>query len=446
MTEWETTRLADLIDIQHGYAFKGEYFTDRKTNDVLVTPGNFSIGGGFQLTKPKYYDGPVPEGYVLQPGDVIVTMTDLSKQADTLGYSAFVPASQVRFLHNQRVGKVALKDKGTHLPFIAWLMRTRDYRNAIVGSATGSTVKHTSPGRILAYRFKLPPLNTQIVIADTLSAFDDKIALNRAVNETLEGMAQTIFRDWLVDFGPVRRKMAGITDPQALLGGLILDHASAAQIVRMFPDRLDDDGLPAGWQKAPLSSFVSIVGGGTPKTSIEAYWGGDIPWFSVADTPAGSDIFVFQTEKTITQTGLETSAARLVSEGTTIISARGTVGNLALVGRRMTFNQSCYGLTPSTGEYPYLTYLLAASLVSSLKGMAHGSVFATITRKTFDNAMFVRPDASVFDLLERMMAPLFERVAAAVQENRTLAEARDYLLPRLMSGEVCVADAKTVIA
>lgn len=145
---WPIVGLGNLIDIKHGFAFKGEYFSDEPTDNVLVTPGNFAIGGGFQINKLKFYDGPVPDDYVLQTGDVVVTMTDLSKQADTLGYSAIIPSSRYRFLHNQRVGRVLLKSDDADLTFIAWLLRTSAYRTTVIGSATGSTVKHTSPGQI----------------------------------------------------------------------------------------------------------------------------------------------------------------------------------------------------------------------------------------------------------------------------------------------------------
>ena len=105
--------LGRYINVKHGFAFKGEYFTDKVTSDVLVTPGNFSIGGGFQSDKLKYYAGPVPEEYVLRSGDLIITMTDLSKEGDTLGYPALVPeSSERRYLHNQRIGLVEIKDTG----------------------------------------------------------------------------------------------------------------------------------------------------------------------------------------------------------------------------------------------------------------------------------------------------------------------------------------------
>ena len=100
-------KLGDVAEIKHGYAFKGDFFCDEPTHYLILTPGNFAIGGGFQ-EKPKYYNGSIPEDYVLAKNDLIVTMTDLSKQGDTLGYSAFVPENN-RYLHNQRIGLVIIK-------------------------------------------------------------------------------------------------------------------------------------------------------------------------------------------------------------------------------------------------------------------------------------------------------------------------------------------------
>src|SRR5579871_3642125 len=105
--QWKIIRLADVINIIHGYAFDGQYFRDKPEGDILLTPGNFAIGGGFKDDKFKYYVGPVPTDYVLTEGGLIVTMTDLSKTSDTLGYPARVPAAtNHRFLHNQRLGKI----------------------------------------------------------------------------------------------------------------------------------------------------------------------------------------------------------------------------------------------------------------------------------------------------------------------------------------------------
>ena len=170
--DWVEVQLGDLIAVKHGFAFKGEYFTDGPLPYQLVTPGNFAIGGGFQLGKGKFYSGPIPADYVLKKGDVVVTMTDLSRGGDTLGYAALIPETTgTTWLHNQRVGLVERKPNAPiRLGYLHYLMRSGDYRHWVVSSATGSTVKHTSPGRICSYRFELPPLEEQGGIDQTLSA------------------------------------------------------------------------------------------------------------------------------------------------------------------------------------------------------------------------------------------------------------------------------------
>ena len=246
MGEWTPTTLNELVDIKHGFAFKGEFFSDEPTDDLLLTPGNFAIGGGFQWGKGKFYRGPVPEEFVLSSGELLVTMTDLSKQADTLGYSALMPQSEYRLLHNQRLGKVILKNNRASLSFIHWRLRAPDYRHEVLASCTGSTVKHTSPKKILAFEFLLPTIDEQEAIADLLGAIDDKIELNRQTNETLEALARAIFKDWFVDFGPTRAKAEG-SEPYL-----------APELWELFPDALDDEDKPVGWEIGKLGDIIRL--------------------------------------------------------------------------------------------------------------------------------------------------------------------------------------------
>ncbi|WP_271424778.1 restriction endonuclease subunit S [Aequorivita sinensis] len=199
--EWSDVCLDKFIKVKHGYAFKGKYITTEETPHILVTPGNFHIGGGFKSNKFKYYTDDYPEEYILKNGDIVVTMTDLSKESDTLGYSAKIPNSLngKKYLHNQRIGLVEFKNEDIEPDFAYWLMRTRDYQGFIVGSASGTSIMHTSPTRICEYEFKLPPLPEQKAIAEVLSSLDDKIDLLHRQNETLEQMAQTLFRQWFVE-------------------------------------------------------------------------------------------------------------------------------------------------------------------------------------------------------------------------------------------------------
>ncbi len=275
----------------------------------------------------------------------------------------------------------------------------------------------------------LPDMQQQQRIGLTYFELSLKIELNQRMNETLEAMTRAIFRDWFIDFGPTRAKMEGRAP------------YLAPDIWSLFPDTINDAaGLPEGWHEEPLTHFMEIVGGGTPRTSEEAFWGGDIPWFSVTDTPFASDTYVFKTDKSITQAGLESSAARLIGAGETIISARGTVGNLARAGREMAFNQSCYGLRGANGYGNAFVFLAARHMVARLQSMAHGSVFSTITRQTFEGVSIAAPGARVAARLEQAVGRMFARIKSNVAETIQLADTRDFLLHKLMSGEVQIRD------
>ena len=216
------------------------------------------MGEGSRADKLKYYDGSVPEEFVLFEGDLLITMTDLSKQADTLGYPALVPKNvdHRRYLHNQRLGKVHLRcDQDVDARYLYYVMCSSEYRHEVLASATGTTVKHTSPDRIKQFRFSLPPLAEQCAIAHVLGTLDDKIELNRRMNETLEEMARALFKSWFVDLDPVRAKMEGHWHPGESLPGL------PADLYDLFPDRLVDSELgdiPEGWEVKPLGEVIGI--------------------------------------------------------------------------------------------------------------------------------------------------------------------------------------------
>jgi type I restriction enzyme S subunit len=200
MSEWQEVTLGDYIHVKHGYAFKGDGITKDETPQILVTPGNFHIGGGFKSGKFKYFEGEYPSEYALKENDIVVTMTDLSKEGDTLGYGAKVPQSNGKvYLHNQRIGLVQFINDEISEDFLYWILRTSEYQGFILGAATGTSVLHTAPKTIKQYKFLLPPYDEQKATAAVLSSLDDKIGLLHCQNKTLESMAATLFRQWFVE-------------------------------------------------------------------------------------------------------------------------------------------------------------------------------------------------------------------------------------------------------
>ncbi|MBK9119791.1 MAG: restriction endonuclease subunit S [Phycisphaerales bacterium] len=224
-------------------------------------------------------------------------------------------------------------------------------------------------------RLPVPPLREQRAIAHVLGSLDDKIELNRRMNRTLEQMAAAIFKAWFVDFEPVKAKAAGATRFPGM----------PQPVFDQLPTTLVDSDLgpiPEGWEVVALSALISLIGGGTPKRKVPEYWGGSIPWFSVRDAPDEHDVWVIDTEEKITEAGIDNSSANIVRPGTTIISARGTVGRLALTAVPMALNQSCYAVQGVTNVGDFFTYFTLRHAVAELQTRAHGSVFDTITRTT----------------------------------------------------------------
>lgn len=173
------------------------------------------------------------------------------------------------------------------------------------------------------------------------------------------------------------------------------------------------------WKEYKLGEIIKIVGGGTPKTSECRYWNGNIPWLSVVDFNNDRK-YVYETEKHISIEGLNNSSTKILSKGDIIISARGTVGAMAMLGKDMAFNQSCYGIQPTKlVDRDYLYYLLFSS-VQELKHNSHGGVFDTITRDTFDTIEILLPPLSEQKRIASILGSLDDKIDLLHRENETL--------------------------
>ena len=425
--EWKETSLAAVMDVKHGFAFPGENIRDEPPGDILLTPGNFAIGGGFKGDKFKYFDGEVPEDYVLKEGELVLTMTDLSKQADTLGYPATVPKPRgPRFLHNQRLGKVLIK-RGAELDrgFLFYLLRTAEYRNEVLASATGTTVKHTSPGRILAHKASIPPLAEQKAIAAVLGALDDKIELNRRMNATLEAMARALFQSWFVDFDPVRAKL----DPAP--AGPTLDPATAA----LFPEHLEDSPLghiPKGWTAGTVVEGFNLTMGQSPPGDTYNEEGNGLPFYQ-GRTDFG---FRFPTRRIYCS-----APTRYAKPGDTLVSVRAPVGDINMANEECCIGRGVAAVRHKSGATSFTYHSMAHLYPDFARFEAEGTVFGSINKDSFEKLRFVIPPDEIVAAYERQAGPLDEQIRTLENQSRTLATLRDTLLPKLLSGELSVAEA-----
>jgi type I restriction enzyme S subunit len=433
-TEWEDATLNELIDIKHGFAFQGQYFHDDPPGDILLTPGNFEIGGGFREGRLKYYRGPVPEDFVLSPDDLLVTMTDLSKASDTLGYPAFVPRPSLgrRYLHNQRLGKIEIRP-GAPLDkrFLYYLLCSSDYRHEVMSSATGTTVRHTSPSRIKSFHFKRPGLDEQRAIAHILGTLDDKIELNRRMNETLEQIARALFKSWFVDFEPVRAKAEG-RDP-----GLPSESAD------LFPDSFEESELgeiPKGWRVGTLGDVLEqrverCVA--SPETAARPY----VP----IDCISPRSLFLMESKP-----GEEAKSSL----------TKFYKGDLLFGAMRPYFHKVCIapfdGTTRTTGfvlrprsrdDFSFATLRLHDPETADFatRHSTGSTIPYSVWSSSLENMPATLPPPGVRRMFDTVARPILSRIPESYFQGKTLAALRDTLLPKLISGELRVKNAERLI-
>ncbi|MEG6290265.1 restriction endonuclease subunit S [Enterobacter bugandensis] len=379
----------------------------------------------------------------LEGGEVLLTLVG------STGLSAIT----TKDLHGWNVARAIAVIKPSDEISAEWIhiCLQSPYTKYFLDSRANTTVQKTLNLKdVKEIPLPIPPIEERMNLEKIYFDLESKINLNLEINQTLEQMSQTLFKSWFVDFDPVIDNAldAGNPIPEALQFRAELrqkDRNSAdfkplpADIRVLFPAEFEETELgwvPKGWITTSFNDLIELIGGGTPKTSVEEYWNGDIPWFSVVDAPNESDVYVLTTEKNITTEGLNNSSAKLLRKGTTIISARGTVGKCAMVAVPMAMNQSCYGVIGKNNISDEYIYFQLKNAVQTLQQMGHGSVFNTITRDTFKNIKVPFCNEELTNSYSLLVKNYFSKILNNNYQNIALSNLRDTLLPKLISGEL----------
>ena len=286
-------------------------------------------------------------------------------------------------------------------------------------NATGSGMRYTlSIDTLEDMPLLLPSLEEQKRIGDIFSALDKKIALNRAINQNLEALAKQLYDYWFVQFDFPNEK----GKPYKSSGGAMV-----------WNEKLKRE-IPKGWFASNVCKIADILSGGTPSKAVSEYWdNGYIPFFGPTD--CNGNVFQIETADHITLEGLEHCASSLFEEGIIIITARGSIGKLVVVGTPMAMNQSCYALRSKTGEYEYL-YFLTMQLIECLKAKGSGSVFKSIITSDIENSLLCIAPTDIITRFCKSVHHLFQKIKENTIEISNLTKQRDELLPLLMNGQV----------
>ena len=426
---WKERAFQDVIDFREGPGILAKDF--REHGIPLVRLAGLNKGASL-LEGCNYLD---PEAvstrwshFRLELGDIL-----LSTSA-SLGRIAVVGQEGIGAV--PYTGIIRMRPRGDHLyaPFIRYLLEGPDFQLQAEMVGVGSVIRHFGPMHLRQMTVRFPPLPEQRAIARVLGALDDKIDLNRRMNETLEEMARALFKSWFVDFDPVRAKMEGRWRRGKSLPGL------PADLYDLFPDRLVKSELgevPEGWGVGTVSELAKrIQNGGTPKRSEPTYWNAaDIPWLTSGEVRQS---FVLDTQNYISRLGLENSSAKIIPARSILVALYGaTAGQVSMNIYPLATNQAVSAIIPSEGNR-YFCLVNLKLQVSELGDRAVGSAQQNISKKAVESTTIVLPPIELRLKFDNMVEGIFERTFRNLDESRALTAQRDALLPRLVSGEVSV--------
>ncbi|WP_347274316.1 restriction endonuclease subunit S [Candidatus Kuenenia sp.] len=401
MRGWKECKLGDVAEVQTGPFGSQLHQSDYKSvGTPIITVEHLGENKILHLNLPLVGDKDKKRlnKYVLQEGDIVFS------RVGSVDRRAYVSEKEDGWMFSGRCLRVRTNKKQVNPKFLSFYFGQESFKEHIRMIAVGATMPSINTDILSSVTVTLPLLPEQRAIASVLSSLDDKIDLLHRQNKTLEAMAETLFRQWFIEPSLNPSHRAGNVDE--------------------------------GWEEDSLLRLVQLVGGGTPKTSISDYWDGNIPWLAGGDIASNHKSFVLNTEKRITENGLNNSSAKLLPKYATVISARGTVGKYCLLAQPMAFSQSNYGILPRIDNCFFFTYLLINHVVEELQSSAYGSVFDTITTTTFKENKVPVPTELEIRSFENLVSLYFHKIFQNKAQIDNLEKLRDVLLPKLMCGEV----------
>lgn len=391
MSGWSTVPFSEVLvdeSISYGIVQPGSH---TEINCVPIIRVNNIKNGYIKTDDVMKVSADIEEKYRrtrLVGGELLITVVG------SVGECAIVPEELKDWNVARAVSVARIKDSYDKR-FIKYCFKSEDIRFQMYGN-TNDTVQPTlNLSSLKALQLTIPSLAEQKSIASVLSSLDDKIDLLHRQNKTLEAMAETLFRQWFVE---------GVGD----------------------------------WEEGTIDDVVSIKGGTTPSTKEPEYWDGNIHWTSPRDLSSQESVFMFDTDRKITEKGLAQIGSGLMPIGTVLMSSRAPIGYLAITDIPVAINQGYIAIVCDRVASNYFMYLWCKANMEEIKNSGNGSVFEEISKSSFKALPINIPPIDVMNGFNVSVKPLFEKIRSNQLQAKVLERLRDGLLPKLMSGEVRV--------
>jgi type I restriction enzyme S subunit len=421
-----TLRLSECARVVRGVSYKPSDLESVKDPVELLRATNVGMNQIILKDTVKVPSFLVKKDQFLQKYDIVVTMSSGSRLA--VGRLAQLrvewPGTFGAFC-----GAIRPNPEAINPAFLGYILNTRQFREHIDANAEGTAIMNLTGEKLLSYEFKSPSLDQQSRIVGILGALDEKIELNRKMNETLDQMARAIFQSWFVNFDPVYAKAAGkkVSD---------MDKETSA----LFPDCLIDSEkgkIPKGWRVLPVGEAVECVGGATPSTAESKYWeGGTHYWTTPKDFSSLASPFLLQTDRKLTDEGISKISSGILPAGTLLLSSRAPIGYLAIAAVPVAINQGFIALKCNEDASNFFMLNWCRANMAEIESRATGTTFPEISKLNFRPIRVCLPPKELMSAFTAKVAPLYAEIILNLRQSDNLSSIRDALLPKLLNGEV----------
>lgn len=387
----------------------------------------------------------------LQAGDVLMGIIGtfgncyVYKNTDQFGISSSVA--------------ILRPDQNALLPdYLYYYISSASFKAIVEKYKGGSVQGYTNIATLKALPIPVPSIGMQKAIVENLIPLDNKITLNRQINQTLEQMAQTLFKSWFVDFDPVMDNALDAGNP---IPDELQHRAEARKTVResedfkplpdevrqLFPDAFEESELgwvPKGWAVRKISDFGSVICGKTPSKKIPEYYGSDVPFLKIPDMHG--NVFVVKTTDRLSSEGSNSQVKKLVPKDSISVSCIATVGLVSISTDPMHTNQQINSIVPSQPRFRDYLYFSMKEKRKQFHDLASGgSTTLNMNTGVFSRVSVLKPSDAILDMFQTRSSALLERIKLSSTENESLAALRDTLLPKLISGELCLDDVEAAV-
>lgn len=400
---WHTALLSEVADLSLGKMLdkaknKGEALP--YLANINVRWGNFDL----EDLRTMRFEAHEVERYSLKAGDIVMC------EGGEPGRCALWSDQNKKMMLQKALHRIRPKQQINSTYLYYYFLNTGKH-NGFTPYFTGATIKHLPREQLAKIPIRFPCKTLQKKIGATLSSYDNLIATNQRRIALLEEAARLIYREWFINM-----------------------HFPGHDSTPM------SNGAPEGWATTTLGNVCTTLGGGTPSTKVAEYWNGNVTWVTPTDVTRNNSIVLLDSEKKISESGLKNSSAKLLPPETILMTSRASIGYFALMDYPVCTNQGFISIIPEQDHSRMYLLFNLMNRIEEMTSLATGSTFKELSKRTFKSLTILWPDNEILEKFNDAVYPMIQQIRMIKKQNSQLAQARDLLLPKLMSGQIDVSN------